>query len=456
MPEPGSSPGGPSGPEHPTGAETRSVAPEGELAPGAPGAVPPAPARTAPAGRSGWRRGGAGAAAFTVAVFVAVAAAGAVIGHELWPGAASSREGFPGGFAPGFGVGPGRAGFGCGSSGFRGSGPCAVKAAAGAPADVPAISAKVDPGLVDVTSTFGFGGSVGAGTGIVLTPSGEVLTNNHVIDGATRISFTDVGNGKNYSDTVVGYDSTHDIAVLSLHGASGLRTAEIGDSGRASVGEGVVAIGNAGGLGGTPTSAGGSITALDQSITADSEGPSEQLFGLIEVNSDVQPGDSGGALVDRSGRVLGMTTAAALYGDDAAPSHKSYVIPIDQALRTANQIVSGHGSAVVHVGATAFLGVQMSESRQAGLGGTGSFAGAGSKGPGAAITEALNGEPAAKAGLAGGDVITSLDGEPVSSPGALAKLLARFRPGDAIELGWIDRAGKTHTSRLELASGPPA
>ena len=146
----------------------------------------------------------------------------------------------------------------------------------------------------------------------MLTSTGEILTNNHVIDGATSISVTDVGNGKTYKATVVGYDKSHDIAVLQLQGASGLKTAKIGDSSKATVGESVVAIGNAGGTGGTPSAAGGSIVALNQQITASDElgGASEQLTGLIEVNADVQPGDSGGSLVDSAGQVIGIDTAA--------------------------------------------------------------------------------------------------------------------------------------------------
>ena len=179
------------------------------------------------------------------------------------------------------------------------------------PSNISGIAAKVDPGLVDVNVTFGYQNVGGAGTGIVLTSDGEVLTNNHVIDGATKISVTDLGNGQTYPAAVVGYDSTHDIAVLQLQGASGLRTATLSKS-APTVGEEVVAIGNVGGRGGTPTTAGGSITGLNQSITASDslDGTNEQLTGLIETNADVQEGDSGGSLVNSAGQVIGMDTAA--------------------------------------------------------------------------------------------------------------------------------------------------
>ena len=139
---------------------------------------------------------------------------------------------------------------------------------------------------------------------MVLTSSGEILTNNHVIAGATSIRVTDIGNGKTYSASVVGYDETLDIAVLQLQGASGLQTISIGNSSTAAIGETVIGIGNAGGTGGTPSAASGAVTALDQSITASDEadGSSEQLANLIEMNADIQAGDSGGPLVNSSGR----------------------------------------------------------------------------------------------------------------------------------------------------------
>src|SRR6202034_1499007 len=143
------------------------------------------------------------------------------------------------------------------------------------------IASRVDPGLVDVKSTLGYQDATALGTGIVLTSSGEVLTNNHVINGATSVSVTDIGNGKTYKATVVGYDESQDIAVLQLSGASGLTTATTGNSSTVSVGNSVVALGNAGGLGGTPSVAAGSVVALNQSITAsdESSGSSEQLSG---------------------------------------------------------------------------------------------------------------------------------------------------------------------------------
>jgi S1-C subfamily serine protease len=316
---------------------------------------------------------------------------------------------------------------------------------AGAPSDVAAIAAKVDPALVDINSTFSYQSAQGAGTGIVLTSNGEVLTNNHVIDGATKISVTDVGNGKTYGATVVGYDPVHDIAVLQLQDASGLQTAKLADSSQAAVGESVVAIGNAGGTGGTPSSAGGSITALSQSITAsdDLDGTSEQLSGLIETNADVQPGDSGGSLVNSAGQVIGMDTAASDGLSFQSAETQGYAIPIDQALATAQQIEAGGGSSDVHVGETALLGVLVSASGDEVT-------------AGADVSAVVSGDPAADAGLAAGDVITSLGGQSVASGSALSRALISYHPGNRVQIGWTDTSGQSHTASVTLGSGPPA
>ena len=134
--------------------------------------------------------------------------------------------------------------------------------------------------MVDINTTLGYQSEQAAGTGIVLTSSGEILTNNHVIDGATTISATDVGNGKTYSASVVGYDRSSDVAVLQLHNASGLQTASIDNSSNVAVGENVVGVGNAGGTGGTPSVAGGTVTALNQSITASDQG--DGILGAVD------------------------------------------------------------------------------------------------------------------------------------------------------------------------------
>jgi S1-C subfamily serine protease len=357
--------------------------------------------------------------------------------------------------------------FGSGGSSGGGSSSSGGSSATGSTSQTDAIAAKISPALVDINSTFGYQGAQGAGTGIVLTSNGEVLTNNHVINGATKITATDVGNGKTYTATVLGYDDSHDVALLKLNGASGLQTARLADSSKVAVGESVVAVGNAGGTGGTPSNAGGSVTALNQSITAgdDLDGVSEQLSGLIEVNADIQPGDSGGSLVNTSGAVIGIDTAASQGFNFQTSANQGFAIPINQAKAIANQILSGHGTATTHVGKTAFLGVELaSSSSQSNSGGffgnsSGSNSGANGSGAndsGAAVAEVVSGGPAAQAGLAAGDTITSVDGTSVDSSSSIAAALVGHHPGDRIQIGWVDSSGQSHTATVHLGSGPPA
>ena len=332
------------------------------------------------------------------------------------------------------------------------------------------IANRVSPGLVDVTSTLGYAGATAMGTGIVLTSNGEVLTNNHVINGATSVSVTDIGNGKTYKATVVGYDASHDIAVLQLSGASGLTTATTGDSSTVHVGDKVVGIGNAGGKGGTPSSVAGTVTALNQSITASDEGSSssEQLSGLIETNADIQAGDSGGPLVNSHGQVIGVDTAASSgssdpfggfggSGDNGSSNSgqqtttQAFAIPINTALSIANQIESGHASTTVHIGTTAFLGVEIAPTGQQG---SGSFGSSGSSG--VQIAGVQSGTPAANAGLSQGDVITSVAGQSVNSGTDIQRVLASHHPGDKISISWTDPYGQSHTATVTLAAGPAA
>jgi len=317
------------------------------------------------------------------------------------------------------------------------------------------IAAQVDPGLVDVVSTDGLQQATSAGTGIVLTSNGEVLTNNHVIQGATSIKVTDIGNGRTYTATVVGYDASHDVAVLQLQNASGLTTASLGNSSSVQTGNSVVALGNAGGTGGTPSVAAGTVTALHQSITASDQasGVSEQLTGLIQTNANIQPGDSGGPLVNSYGQVIGMDTAAStgytFQSQGQAGQTQAFSIPINEATSIASQIEAGTTSATVHIGATAFLGVGFSpQSSFGGQGGTGSS--------GATIAEAVSGSPAAKAGLTAGDVITSIGGQSVSSASDVAHALVKYHPGDSVSITWLDQAGQSHTTSVTLATGPAA
>jgi S1-C subfamily serine protease len=339
------------------------------------------------------------------------------------------------------------------------------------------IANRVDPGIVDVTSTLGFQDATAKGTGIVLTSNGEILTNNHVINGATSVSVTDIGNGKTYKASVVGYDESHDIAVLQLSGASGLTTATTGDSSTVKVGDSVVALGNAGGAGGTPAVAAGSVTALNQSITAsdESSGSSEQLTGLIETNADIQAGDSGGPLVNSHAQVIGIDTAASTsfqfggnggnggfggggfggFGNGGSGSSGSgssgssgsetqgFAIPINTALSIAKQIEGGQASSTVHVGPTAFLGLEIAGTSQG-------FS------QGVELAGTQSGTPAAEAGLGRGDVVTALDGKSVSTGTDITEILVGHHPGDKVSIAWTDVDGQSHTATLTLGTGPAA
>jgi S1-C subfamily serine protease len=313
------------------------------------------------------------------------------------------------------------------------------------------IAAQTDPGLVDVVTTLGLQGGEAAGTGQVLTSSGLVLTNNHVIDGATSIRVTDIGNGQTYPAKVVGYDQTKDIAVIQLQGASGLQTVNMGNSSTAAVGQKVVALGNAGGKGGTPSVAVGHITGLGASITASdaSSGTSEHLTGLIHHDAPIQPGDSGGPLVNTAGQVVGIDTAASSGFQFQSGQTQAFAIPIDEALALASKIEAGDSSSTVHIGATGLLGVGVMSASNAAASGV-------QAGSGAAVAQVIQGTPAARAGLTAGDVITSAGGDRVSSPSALQAALEQHHPGDSVTIGWTDQAGQAHSATVTLANGPAA
>jgi S1-C subfamily serine protease len=351
-----------------------------------------------------------------------------------------------------------------------------MTAASRTPLSASQIAQRVDPALVDIVSTLGNQGASAAGTGIVLTSNGTVLTNNHVIRGATSIKVTDVGNGRTYAAKVVGYDASKDVAVIQLQNASGLTTANVGDSSSVQTGDSVTALGNAGGKGGTPSVATGTVTALNQGITASDEGSgsnSEQLTGLIETNADIQPGDSGGALVNSYGQVIGMNTAASsgtqFQSQSSQAAVQAYAIPVDHAETIAKQVEADQGSSTVHIGATAFLGIETDGSNSGsgsgnsgGFGGFGDGSGFGGQGNGSGtssgvtIAGALSGSPAASAGLTQGDTITSVGGQSVSSATDIQQGLVKYHPGDKISISWVDQSGQSHTATVTLANGPAA
>src|SRR5215831_3011195 len=316
-----------------------------------------------------------------------------------------------------------------------------VALAAGAVATGVALARTDAPSIgtgVVVINTRLYQGAAAAGTGMVLTSSGEVLTNNHVIRGATSISVVIPGSKHAYTAGVMGYDVADDVAVLRAVGASHLKTVSTAASAKLRIGQRVRAVGNANG-GGRLLSARGSITGLRQSIeVSDDLGGSESLAGLIETNADLQPGDSGGPLLNASGKVIGMDTAAST-GNFVSTAADSYAIPIAKALSVAKQIVAGHSSSRVHVGATAFLGIQVQ----------------GQGGGGLVVEGIVPGGPAEAAGLQAGDVITSIDGHAITTPSSLTSYLLTKKPGNTVTIGFMDGLGAGQTASVKLASGPP-
>jgi S1-C subfamily serine protease len=313
--------------------------------------------------------------------------------------------------------------------------------------DVAAISAHVDPGIVDITTTLTNG--TAAGTGMVLTSSGEVLTNNHVTEGATAIQVQVDGTGPVYRAVVLGYDVTADVALLQLQGASGLPTISTAPSASVAVGEDVVGLGNALGRGGTPAVAVGSVTAVGQTITASDEGGAnpEQFDNLIQVDAPIRPGDSGGPLVNADGKVIGMDSAGSSAGAfSRRAATEGYAIPIDDALAVAHEIEAGRASDTVHIGARAILGVEVSDQSSW-------FA---PSAAGVTIGGVESGGPAETAGLASGDTITAIDGHTVATTDDVASALGSERPGDSVRVQWVDADGASHAATVTLEAGPPA
>ena len=329
----------------------------------------------------------------------------------------------------------------------------AVTALASATAAVAAgsISASPSPigtGAVVIDTNLAFQQGEAAGTGIVLSSTGEVLTNNHVIRGARTIRIVLPGAGHSYVAKVVGYDVSADVAVLQAQGASDLKTIALGDSSTLRIGDAVTAVGNAGGTG-SLKSGSGTVTGLRRSITvSDDHGGSESLSGMVVMNAPIQPGDSGGPLLNSAGQVVGMDTAGQISYKLRRPSSiNGYAIPIDRAASIATQIEEGRASAAVHVGGTAFLGVATITTQQAGPGSAARS--------GAAIAELPRGGPAAAAGLRAGDTITALDGRTVTSPTGLGRLILSKQPGIPVSIRFVDSTGVRHTISVTLGTGPP-
>lgn len=334
--------------------------------------------------------------------------------------------------------------------------------------------------MVIINTTLQYNSEAAAGTGMVINADGLVLTNNHVIDASTKITATVASTGTTYTATVVGYDKTGDIALIQLQHASGLTTVPIGNSSSVTAGKAVVALGNAEGRG-TISAKPGQVTALNQTIAAGENGgsaASETLHGMIQTNADIVPGDSGGPLASSAG-VIGMDTAGNEGNNQQAST--GFAIPINTALSVARQIAGGHASSTVTIGYPPFVGIftgsgsnsspqaQAQQEQQ-----NGGFSGSGNSpqcytsnsgltvpstiapaSSGTLIIGTICGSPAASAGMTGGAVITSVNGQAVGSPDDLTGILSRFHPGDTISVTWVSPSGQRTTSSMHLTAGPP-
>ncbi|CAN5441562.1 trypsin-like peptidase domain-containing protein [soil metagenome] len=306
-----------------------------------------------------------------------------------------------------------------------------------------AATAAQEVGVVTIVSTLDYDSrSQAAGTGIILTSGGEILTNNHVVQGSTSIEVTVESTNRSYTAKVVGTDSTDDIAVLQLVDSSGSKatgfTQAALDTHRLAVGDAVTSVGNAEGTG-TLVTAAGSVTALDQDIQVanDETGATENLTGLIETNADVVSGDSGGPLIDVQGEVTGVVTAASSGGRTTS----GYAIPISTALSVAKRIIAGEASSTITIGLPAFLGVELATTQ-----GT----------TGVTIAGTVAGSAAAGTGLVAGDIITAVDGTAVATPDALSAAVKAHAIGDAVTVTYTDASGASQQVTVTLAEGPAA
>ncbi len=427
-------------------------------------------------GRQGPGRGRALLTYVVVAALAAGIGAGAVLTFSSSP--SSNQQTFQ---QPGFG------GNGGGNGNGGGGNPPGLSSST-----EQAIISKVQPEIVDITSELGYSGGQAEATGMVISADGEILTNNHVISGSTKLRATIVGTNRTYTATVVGYDATDDVAVIKLQNASGLKTIPLGDSSSVKMGNPVVAMGNADGQGGARPVV-GTITGVNQTITASDEGSAtgkETLHGMLQTDARIVPGDSGGPLVNAQGQVIGMDTAAAT-GTFGGQSDVGFAIPINRALDIAHQIQSGKETGNIKIGLTGFLGVlvpgenaataanphrqrALQLQQNSGQGGFGQFGGQQNLrgclannqnmgvptriapvSSGTLIDGVLCRTGAADAGLASGDVIISVDGHPVTSPSELTSLTEKSRPGQKVSVTWVDPSGQKHTGTIVLGAHPP-
>jgi len=306
------------------------------------------------------------------------------------------------------------------------------------------VADKVLPSVVTISAKGP--SSAGTGSGEVIKSDGYILTNNHVIapaatsGGSLTVQFSD---GKSAPATLTGRDPLTDLAVIKVN-QTGLRAIPAGSSGSLVVGQPVVVLGAPLGLTSTVTS--GIVSALDRTIQVPGENSqSALLINAVQTDAAINPGNSGGAMVDCAGKFVGIPTAGATVPSESGESSGGsiglgFAIPTDFAIPAADEIIST--GRVSH----AYMGIQATPvaADAAKVNGTAE---------GLVVKGIDPGGPAAAAGLAVGDVITSVDGQPAVSTDQLAILTLTKRPGDKVQLGYT-RGGASHTATLTLGSQP--
>jgi len=296
--------------------------------------------------------------------------------------------------------------------------------------DIQSILAKVQPGTVYIHTQASRSGrffpTQGAGTGVILTAGGEVLTNAHVVAGATTIKVNLAGETQSRDATLVAADAANDVALIKINGASNLKTVELGNSGDLRVGDDVVAIGNALDLKGGFTVTRGIVSALNRSIDAED---GTKLSGLVQTDAAINPGNSRGPLVNAGGQVVGINTAV-----DGQAQNIGFAIAIDKVKPMLAGLRTGKSAATP---VRAYMGVTSQAV----------------DGSGASVIEVGTGTPAAAAGIQAGDVIVSLDNQPITDPDGLSSAIGAKKPGDRVTVTY-QRGGARRTAQVTLGTRP--
>jgi S1-C subfamily serine protease len=313
-------------------------------------------------------------------------------------------------------------------------------------ASIPTIVAAVVPDVVSIDAKGPSGED--QGTGMVVSSSGEVVTNNHVISGATSIDVTLYNQTTPLVTTLIGADSSNDLALLKISSPpSNLRTVVFGDSTKLKVGDAVIAIGNALGLSaGTPTVTSGIVSALGRTVQAgDATGSTEGLTNLIQTDAAINSGNSGGPLVDSAGQVIGMNTAVASSSNGNAPAQNiGFAIPSLTIQKLIPELQKGGTTG----SSRAYLGVYVTDEtpqlqQQFAL----------APPSGALVESVVAGSPAGQAGIQPGDVIVGFDSSPVTSAQDLTNAVQKASAGQAVTIT-LWRGQQKLTVSVMLTSGP--